>query len=102
MTSPASSTRKWSSHANTYTWIALSALAIVSWWLAPTHSGGTVIPSIPITVAAMCLALIKVRLIIRVFMEVRSAPTWLKRATDAWLIVLIASVLAVYLYATLR
>jgi hypothetical protein len=102
MTSPAGIREKWSEQANTYTWIALSVLTIASWWLTPAHSGGTVIPSVPITIAAMCLALIKVRLIIRVFMEVRSAPSWLKRATDAWLIVLIASILAVYLYATLQ
>ncbi|HTM84429.1 MAG TPA: prokaryotic cytochrome C oxidase subunit IV family protein, partial [Mycobacterium sp.] len=37
------------------------------------------------------------RLIIRNFMEVRSAPVWLRRATDAWLVVLWTTVLVIYL-----
>jgi hypothetical protein len=37
-------------------------------------------------------------LIIRYFMEVRTAPRWLRLATDGWLIVLWTSVLVVYLY----
>ena len=52
----------------------------------------------PITVAVVVLGFIKGRMIIRYFMEVRTAPRWLKVATDAWLIVLWAAILAIYLY----
>jgi hypothetical protein len=31
-------------------------------------------------------------------MEVRTGPRWLRWATDAWLVVLWAAVLAIYLY----
>jgi hypothetical protein len=44
------------------------------------------------------MALIKARFIIRYFMEVRTAPSWLRMATDAWLVVLWGAVLAIYLW----
>ena len=52
----------------------------------------------PITVAVVLLGFIKGRLIIRTFMEVRTAPRWLKLATDGWLVVLWAAILGIYLY----
>ena len=54
--------------------------------------GGQAVASVAITVAVVLLGFIKGRLIIRYFMEVRSAPQWLKVATDAWLIVLWAAI----------
>jgi hypothetical protein len=53
---------------------------------------------VPITVAVVLLGLIKGRLIIRTFMEVRTAPRWLQLFTDAWLVILWMSILAIYLY----
>jgi Prokaryotic Cytochrome C oxidase subunit IV len=83
----------------TYAWIILSAITIMSWWLAPPHDhGAPAVPSVPITIAVTLLGFIKGRLIIRYFMEVRTAPRWLKLATDAWLTVLWAGVLAIYLF----
>ena len=58
----------------------------------------TAVASVPITVAVVLLGFIKGRMIIRYFMEVRTAPRWLKVATDAWLIVLWVAILAIYLY----
>jgi len=37
-------------------------------------------------------------MIIRYFMEVRTAPRWLTLFTDAWLTVLWAGILAIYLH----
>jgi hypothetical protein len=83
----------------TYAWIILSAITIMSWWLAPPHDhGAPAAASVPITVAVILLGFIKGRMIIRYFMEVRTAPRWLKMATDAWLTVLWASVLVIYLF----
>lgn len=83
----------------TIAWLALSAITVVSWWLAPGHSGaGPAVASVPITVAVVLLGFIKGRLIIRYFMEVRAAPRWLKIATDTWLTVLWVAVLAIYLW----
>jgi hypothetical protein len=81
----------------TWTWLILVAITVGSWWLAPAHSRGAASASVAVTCVVLGLALIKARLIIRNFMEVRTAPSWLKLATDAWLGVLVASVLAIYL-----
>ena len=71
---------------------------MISWWLAPGHAGGHTTASIPITVAAILLGFIKGRMIIRYFMEVRSAPRWLRHSTDLWLVVLWTSILVIYLW----
>ncbi len=81
----------------TVTWLALTAITIGSWWLAPGHSTTTVGASVPITVLVLALAAVKCRLIIRTFMEVRGAPRWLRWATDGWLVALIAAALVLYL-----
>jgi Prokaryotic Cytochrome C oxidase subunit IV len=83
----------------TCAWIVLSAITVLSWWLAPGHSGtNAAVASVPITVAVVLLGVIKGRLIIRYFMEVRTAPRWLKIATDAWLTALWGLVLVIYLW----
>jgi hypothetical protein len=83
----------------TYAWIILSAITIMSWWLAPPHDhGAPAVASVPITIAVILLGFIKGRMIIRYFMEVRTAPRWLKLATDAWLTMLWAGVLTIYLF----
>ena len=48
--------------------------------------------------AVVVLGFIKGRMIIQYFMEVRTAPRWLKLFTDAWLTILWAGVLAIYLF----
>jgi caa(3)-type oxidase subunit IV len=80
----------------TWAWVALVAITLGSWWLAPAHSG-TAAPSVPITAVVLTLALVKSRLIIRYFMEVRTAPRWLRSATDAWLVVLFGAAFVIYL-----
>jgi hypothetical protein len=83
----------------TYALFVLSAITIASWWLAPGHTRGVAaVASVPITVVVVLLGFIKGRMIIRYFMEVRTAPRWLKLFTDVWLVVLWAGVLAIYLY----
>ena len=82
----------------TIAWLALSAITVLGWWLAPGHSGGQADPSVPITVAVIMLGFVKCRVIIRCFMEVRSAPVWLRRSTDGWLVTLWLAVLAIYLW----
>ena len=82
----------------TSVWVILSAMTVVSWLLGPGHTRGSLVASVPITVAVLTLGLIKSRLIIRYFMEVRTAPMWLRIATDVWLIVFWGTVLGSYLY----
>jgi hypothetical protein len=62
----------------TCAWIVLSAITIRSWRLAAGHArGAAAVASAPITVAVILLGFIKGRMIIRCFMEVRTAPRWL-------------------------
>lgn len=81
----------------TWVWAALVAITVGSWWLSPAHAGGLTQASTPITAVVLILAIIKSRLIIGYFMEVRTAPQWLKHATDAWLAVLFGAVFVIYL-----
>lgn len=81
----------------TWTWLVLMVITVGSWWLAPAHSHGVASASLVVTCVVLVLAVVKARLIIRQFMEVRTAPGWLKLAMDAWLGVLMATVLVIYL-----
>lgn len=82
----------------TLTWLVLVAITVLAWWLSPGHAGPHVEPSIAITCLVIALSAIKVRLIIDNFMEVRTAPAWLRRTTDAWQAVLWTSLLVIYLW----
>ncbi|MEB3019526.1 cytochrome C oxidase subunit IV family protein [[Mycobacterium] crassicus] len=82
----------------TLTWLVLVAITALAWRLSPGHAGRHVEPSIPITCLVIALSAVKARLIISNFMEVRTAPIWLRRATDVWQVLLWASVLVIYLW----
>ncbi|MCV7282127.1 cytochrome C oxidase subunit IV family protein [Mycolicibacterium flavescens] len=81
----------------TWTWVVLTAITIGAWWLAPAHFTDTVRASAPITALVLVLTAVKVRLIFRNFMEVSTAPRWLRRSTDAWLGLLLVAVFVIYL-----
>jgi Prokaryotic Cytochrome C oxidase subunit IV len=98
VTATAAAGSRTSRTTTTYVWLILSAITVISWWLAPGHPGGHAVASAPITVAVVLLGFVKGRMIIQYFMEVRTAPRWLKLTTDAWLVVLWGTILAIYLY----
>jgi hypothetical protein len=77
-------------------WMTASALTITSWAIARSRAGRHPSASIAEAVVALALAGIKARLIIQEFMEVRSAPIWLRRVTDLWLAGLWAAILVMY------
>jgi hypothetical protein len=54
--------------------------------------------SVPITLSVLAIAFVKARLIIRYFMEVRTAPRWLRICTDGWLVVFFGAVPAMYFW----
>ncbi|MFY1621346.1 cytochrome C oxidase subunit IV family protein, partial [Micromonospora sp. WMMD736] len=70
----------------TYVWLALCALTIGSWLLAPAGPTHSLDASVPITIAVLAMAAVKCRLILSHFMEVRTAPGWLRIAVDGWLV----------------
>jgi len=86
------------SRVTTWVWGALVVITVGAGWLAPAaHTGHITVASLPITVLVLGLALIKSRLIIRYFMEVRTAPRWLKLTTDAWLAALFGAIMVIYI-----
>lgn len=82
----------------TAVWAALSAITILSWLLGRTaHDVGHITASVAVTMGVLVIGLIKTRFVLQEFMEVRTAPRWLRICTDAWLIVFWGAVLAIYL-----
>ena len=78
-------------------WLLLSAMTLAYLWL--DHSAddnGMLRPSTLVTVSAIAIALVKVRIIFREFMEVRHAPALLRRLTDAWVVLMAACLLGSY------
>jgi hypothetical protein len=58
--------------------------------------GGTLRASTVVTVSAIVIALVKVRIIFREFMEVRHAPALLCRLTDGWVVLIGVCLLGSY------
>lgn len=76
-------------------WLVLSALTLAYLWI--DHSaGGLLKSSALVTSSVIVIALIKVRIIFREFMEVRNAPALLCRLTDAWVVLMAAAMLGCY------
>jgi heme/copper-type cytochrome/quinol oxidase subunit 4 len=78
---------------STAAWCALMLATCAStWWLAKD----AVTPEVA-TVAIMVIAAIKVRLVMRYFMEVRCAPLALRIVCDGWLLAVTTMIVALYL-----
>jgi hypothetical protein len=78
-------------------WLILTAMTLAYVWIDHTaDQNGTLRPSTVVTVSAIGIALIKVRIIFREFMEVRHAPVLLCRLTDAWVVLIAACLLGSY------
>jgi heme/copper-type cytochrome/quinol oxidase subunit 4 len=77
----------------TIVWTALTLATCASTWLLSKNS---VAPEVA-TVAIMLIAAIKVRLVIRYFMEVRRAPLALRLVCDGWLLAVTSLIVTVYL-----
>ncbi|GLE54610.1 cytochrome C oxidase subunit IV family protein [Mycobacterium montefiorense] len=76
-------------------WVILAALTLAYLWI--DHSvDGSMKSSAVVTTMVIVIALIKVRIIFREFMEVRSAPALLCRLTDAWVVVMAVAMLSCY------
>ena len=73
---------------------ALSVITIAQLGVGSLQAG--LRPNAAITSGAIVIALIKVRIIIREFMEVRHAPVLLCRLTDLWVVFAGVSLLGCY------
>ena len=78
-------------------WAILTSMTLVYVWLdEAVDSNGTLNASTVVTVSAIVIALIKVRIIFREFMEVRHAPPLLCRLTDGWVVLVGTALLGSY------
>ena len=77
-------------------WLALSAITAISFWISSFDAQDALRPNAAITFSVIAIALIKVRVIIREFMEVRHAPLLLCRLTDLWLALTAVALLGTY------
>ena len=79
-----------------FVWLALSAITLAQLGLGSRGERGVLTPNAAVTSIAIVIALVKVRVIIREFMEVRHAPVLLCRLTDLWVVVTGGSLLGSY------
>jgi hypothetical protein len=77
-------------------WLALSAITVISLWVGSSSGHGAFRPDAAITFGVIVIALVKVRVIVREFMEVRHAPALLCRLTDGWLMLTGVTLLGTY------
>jgi Prokaryotic Cytochrome C oxidase subunit IV len=76
-------------------WVILASLTLAYLWIDHT-ANGSLRSSALITSSVIVIALVKVRIIFREFMEVRNAPVLLCRLTDAWVVMIGAVLLTCY------
>jgi heme/copper-type cytochrome/quinol oxidase subunit 4 len=74
-------------------WAALMLATCATTWLLSKNS---VTPEVA-TLGIVLIAAVKVRLVIRYFMEVRRAPLALQFVCDGWLLAVTALIVTVYL-----
>jgi len=80
-------------------WLILASLTLAYLWI--DHSAnGSLRSSAIVTSSVIVIALIKVRIIFREFMEVRQAPVLLCRLTDAWVVLIAVALLGSYFIGT--
>jgi len=85
-------------HPLTRLWLVLLLATVVSWWLrSDSHAADQA--SVLTTVAILAVAIVKCRLVIRSYMEVRYAPAWLQLTCDAWLLLNFGMVSSFYWFA---
>lgn len=67
-------------------WLLLGLITALQLWLGGAGDGlANATANAGVTVSVLGMALVKVRFILREFMEVRHAPVLLGRLTDGWL-----------------
>jgi hypothetical protein len=77
-------------------WLILSAITLVYLWVGSLDPARALRPSALVTTSAIVMALVKVRIIFREFMEVRHAPVLLCRLTDGWVVLMAVCLLGSY------
>lgn len=79
----------------TLVWAFLAAITVASWSIGRGHGDAYHIDA-AITIGVLLIASVKAQLVIRYFMEVRSAPRWLKHTAYGWNLALLCLLLLFY------
>ena len=76
-----------------YTWSFLALATLASWWLGhgASEQGHALVPLV-----VLIIAVIKCRVVIRNYMEVKRAPAWLQLSCDGWLLLNLAMASSLY------
>jgi Prokaryotic Cytochrome C oxidase subunit IV len=77
-------------------WLALSSITVASSSVGALDGRDALSANTTITFIVILVALFKVRIIFREFMEVRHAPVLLGRLTDTWLLLTAVTLLSTY------
>jgi hypothetical protein len=77
-------------------WLVLSSITLVYLWVGSVDPARALRPSAVVTSSAIVMALIKVRIVFREFMETRHAPVLLRRLTDGWVVLMAMCLLGSY------
>jgi hypothetical protein len=77
-------------------WLVLSAITLAQLGIGSVDGADALRPNAAIAASAIVVALVKVRIILREFMEVRHAPVLLCRLTDLWVAVAGVTLLVCY------
>lgn len=76
-------------------WTVLALLTVSYLWI--DHAAdGSLRSNVVVTSSVIVIALVKVRIIFREFMEVRRSPALLCRLTDAWVLLIAAGLFGSY------
>jgi hypothetical protein len=84
----------------TFIWLVLIGATLLSWNLGAIDGPAKSTAYRGDSVLLMLVVFFKARLVMRDFMEVRSAPVALRTACDAWLLCLCALILIFYVWGS--
>ena len=79
----------------THVWAFLTVITVASWWIGHSQGAAFHLDAV-VTLTVLLIASIKAQLVIQYFMEVRSAPRWLKHTAYGWNIGLLLLLSGVY------
>jgi hypothetical protein len=78
----------------------LISVTVLSWYLGTGGGAHPLAPNLAISAVVLFIALLKVWLIMREFMDIRTAPAWVRRSTAAWLVLFLAALFVVHFAVT--
>jgi hypothetical protein len=79
-------------------WAVLTAATLLSLYLGAATDVTAIVARHWQAASLLAVAFFKVRLVMRYFMEVREAPRWLRRVTDAWVVLVPCVLLGLMLF----